>query len=161
MVEEYVDEGISGTRSTRPALDRLMADARRRKFDTVAVWRFDRFARSTKHLVAALEEFKHLGIDFVSYQENLDLGSPMGEAMFTIIAAIAKLERDIIAERVKSGLRRARKEGTRLGRPKAKLNRLKAARLKSQGLSVRAIAKELGCSSATVHRCLKNLPAQA
>ena len=94
-----------------------MNDARKRRFDVVLVWRFDRFARSTKHLVLALEEFKNLGIDFVSYQENIDTSSPLGAAIFTIISAVAQLERDIIAERVKSGLRRARDNGKRLGRP--------------------------------------------
>jgi len=156
IVEEYVDEGISGTRDSRPALNRLMADAKRRKFDVIAVWRFDRFARSTKHLVTALEEFRHLGISFVSYQENLDLGSPMGEAMFTIIAAISKLERDIIAERVKSGLRRAKSQGTRLGRPRASVDVDRVVTLQGEGLSIRSIAAELGVSRGAVERCLKN-----
>ena len=117
----YDDKGISGTRDSRPALDSLMNDARKRRFDVVLVWRFDRFARSTKHLVLALEEFKNLGIDFVSYQENIDTSSPLGAAIFTIIGAVAQLERDIIAERVKAGLRRARSNGKRLGRPQGSI----------------------------------------
>ena len=161
VVDEYVDQGISGTKEKRQALDRLMADARRKHFDIVVVWRFDRFARSTKHLVTALEEFRYLGITFVSHQENLDLGSPMGEAMFTIIAAIAKLERDIIAERVRSGLRRARSKGTRLGRPRVAVNVGKVARLRLQGMSVREIAADLGVTRYAVHQCLKNLDAAA
>ncbi len=100
-------DNISGTKNTRPGLDQLMNDARKRKFNMVLVWRFDRFARSTKHLVNALYEFRNLGIDFISYQENIDTSSPLGEAIFTIISAMDTLERDIIAERVKGGLRKA------------------------------------------------------
>lgn len=117
IFEEYCDNGISGTKDSRPALNQLMDDARKRRFDVVLVWRFDRFARSTKHLILAMEEFKNLGIDFVSYQENIDTSSPLGGAIFTIISAVAQLERDIIAERVRAGLRRARERGKRLGRP--------------------------------------------
>ncbi len=115
---EYCDNGISGTKDSRPALNELMGDAKKRKFDAVLVWRFDRFARSTRHLINALEEFKNLGIDFVSYQENIDTSSPLGGAIFTIISAVAQLERDIIAERVKAGLRRAVENGKQLGRPR-------------------------------------------
>ncbi len=102
IFKEYVDEGISGTKDSRPALNELMNDAKKRRFDVVLVWRFDRFARSTRHLINALEEFKNLGIDFVSFQENIDTSSPLGSAIFTIISAVAQLERDIIAERVRS-----------------------------------------------------------
>ncbi len=111
IFREYVDEGISGTKDSRPALNELMNDARKRRFDAVLVWRFDRFARSTRHLINALEEFKNLGIDFVSYQENIDTSSPLGSAIFTIISAVAQLEKDIIAERVKAGLRKAVENG--------------------------------------------------
>lgn len=105
---EFVDEAISGATKKRPALDTLMDGARKRQFDAVAVWRFDRFARSTKHLLEALDEFRHLGIDFVSFSENMDTSSPLGEAIFTIVAAVAQLERDIIRERVKAGVARVR-----------------------------------------------------
>jgi DNA invertase Pin-like site-specific DNA recombinase len=91
----YKDNGVSGSLEQRPELSKLMDDARKRKFDTVLVWRFDRFARSTKHLVNALYEFRNLSIDFISYQENIDTSSPLGEAIFTIISAMATLERDI------------------------------------------------------------------
>ncbi len=121
IFKEYVDEGISGTKDSRPALNELMDNAKKRRFDVVLVWRFDRFARSTQHLINALEEFKNLKIDFVSYQENIDTSSPLGSAIFTIISAVAQLERDIIAERVKAGLRRARENGKKLGRPKVKI----------------------------------------
>ena len=94
VFEEYCDDGISGSKDSRPALNKLMDDARKRRFDVVLVWRFDRFARSTKHLILALEEFRNLGIDFISYQENIDTSSPLGGAIFTIISAVAQLERD-------------------------------------------------------------------
>ncbi len=118
VFREYCDNGISGTKDSRPALNDLMNDAKKRRFDVVLVWRFDRFARSTKHLILALEEFRNLGVDFVSYQENIDTSSPLGSAIFTMISAVAQLERDIFAERVKAGLRRAREKGKQLGRPK-------------------------------------------
>ncbi len=127
--KEYVDEGISGTKDSRPALNELMNDAKKRRFDVVLVWRFDRFARSTKHLILALEEFKNLGVDFISYQENIDTSSPLGSAIFTIISAVAQLERDIIAERVKAGLRRARENGKKLGRPRAEVSKGEIYRL--------------------------------
>ena len=155
VFREYCDNGVSGTKETRPALDALMADARKRRFDVVLVWRFDRFARSTKHLILALEEFKGLGIDFVSYQENIDTSSPLGGAIFTIISAVAQLERDIIAERVKAGLRRARANGKRLGRPQVAVEKQRLLKLHSQGLSSRDIAKTLGLSPSTVLRRLK------
>jgi DNA invertase Pin-like site-specific DNA recombinase len=112
----YVDRGISGTKDKRPALDTLMDDARKRRFDAVLVWRFDRFARSTRHLITALEEFRHYGIDFISFHENIDTSSPMGKAMFTVVAAVAELERSLIAERVKAGLRNAKSKGKHIGR---------------------------------------------
>jgi len=132
-----------------------MADAKKRKFDIVLVWRFDRFARSTRHLINALEEFKNLGIDFVSFQENIDTASPLGSAIFTIISAVAQLERDIIAERVKAGLRRAKENGKRLGRPRVNVDPDEIHRLRLMGLSLRQIATELGCSRSTVARSLE------
>ncbi len=155
VYREYVDAGISGTKESRPELDRLMDDAKKRKFDIVLVWRFDRFARSTRHLINALEEFKNLGIDFVSFQENIDTASPLGSAIFTIISAVAQLERDIIAERVKAGLRRAKENGKRLGRPRVNVDPDEIHRLRLMGLSLRQIATELGCSRSTVARSLE------
>jgi len=154
IFKEYVDEGISGTKDSRPALNDLMNDAKKRRFDVVLVWRFDRFARSTKHLILALEEFRNLGIDFVSYQENIDTSSPLGSAIFTIISAVAQLERDIIAERVKAGLRRAKENGKKLGRPSKKVDRYEIRRLRSEGRSLRQIAAELNVSKNTVARHL-------
>ena len=154
VYSEYCDHGISGNKDSRPALNRLMNDARKRRFDVVLVWRFDRFARSTKHLVLALEEFKNLGIDFVSYQENIDTSSPLGAAIFTIISAVAQLERDIIAERVKAGLRRATENGKRLGRPRASVDLQRVRKMASAGLSHRTIARRLRTSHTTVRRIL-------
>ena len=151
----YKDNGVSGTKETRPALDDLMDDAKKRRFDVVLVWRFDRFARSTKHLVTALYEFRNLGIDFISYQENIDTSSPLGEAIFTIISAMSKLERDIIAERVKGGLRKAKANGKRLGRPKSEVDTDKVIEYKEQGKSIREIAKEMGIHRSKVERTLK------
>ncbi len=153
--KEYCDNGISGTTDSRPALNELMNDARKRRFDVVLVWRFDRFARSTKHLILALEEFKNLGVDFVSYQENIDTASPLGSAIFTIISAVAQLERDIIAERVKAGLRRARENGKKLGRPKVSVDMDQVKALHSQGYSTRAIAEELGLTKSTAANLVK------
>ncbi len=151
----YKDNGVSGTKESRPALSELMNDAKKRKFDIVLVWRFDRFARSTKHLVNALYEFRNLSIDFISYQENIDTSSPLGEAIFTIISAMAKLERDIIAERVKGGLRRARANGKRLGRPKHTVDTKKVVEHRKQNKSIRQIASEMNLSRGTVERTLK------
>ncbi len=151
----YKDSGVSGTKETRPALSELMNDAKKRKFDIVLVWRFDRFARSTKHLVTALYEFRNLGIDFISYQENIDTSSPLGEAIFTIISAMSKLERDIIAERVKGGLRKARANGKRLGRPKREVDTDKVIEYRNQNKSIRQIAGEMSLSRGTVERTLK------
>ena len=132
-----------------------MNDAKKRRFDTVLVWRFDRFARSTRHLINALEEFKNLKIDFVSYQENIDTSSPLGGAIFTIISAVAQLERDIIAERVKAGLRQAVENGKRLGRPKVSVDVKEVRQLRSEGMSLRAIAKETGISRTTVSEIVR------
>src|SRR5262249_52468665 len=118
VVEEYRDEGISGSKDSRPALDRLMKDARTRKFDVIVVARFDRFARSVSHLLRALEEFSHLGVDFVSLSESIDTSTPMGRMIFTVLAAVAELERNLIKERVHMGISRARKQGKALGRPR-------------------------------------------
>jgi DNA invertase Pin-like site-specific DNA recombinase len=155
IADEYSDTGISGTKSTRPGLDRLMDSARKRKFDVLLVWRFDRFARSVKHLVLALEELRSLNIDFVSYQENVDTSSALGQAIFTIIAAMAALERNIIVERVHAGLRRARKEGKRIGRPTTTVDTAQVMSLRRQGHSIRQIAARIGASRAKILRVLQ------
>jgi DNA invertase Pin-like site-specific DNA recombinase len=154
LAGEYVDQGISGSREKRPALDRLMADARRRVFGAVVVFRFDRFARSVSHLARALDEFRALGVDFVSLHEAVDTSTPMGRAMFHVAGAFAELEREIIRERVKAGLQNARRRGKRLGRPRAMVNVTKVGEMARRGLSGRRIGKELGVSEFTVRRIL-------
>jgi DNA invertase Pin-like site-specific DNA recombinase len=147
---EYIDVGQSGAKEFRPELNKLMEDARKRRFDAIVVWRFDRFARSTKHLLLALEEFRSLGIQFISYQENMDTSSPLGQALFTIGSAVAQLERDLIRERVSAGLRNARANGKKLGRPKSAVGRERILELKAQGRSLRQIAANLGVGYGTV-----------
>src|SRR5436853_3280926 len=149
IVQEYADEGISGSKDSRPALDKLMKDARARKFDVVIVARFDRFARSVSHLLRALEEFNHLGIDFVSLSESIDTSTPVGRMIFTVLGAVAELERNLIKERVHMGISRARKQGKRLGRPKRIFDREKA-RLFLQTMSVREAARQLGVSRGVI-----------
>ena len=153
IVEEYRDEGISGSKDSRPALDRLMKDARARKFDVVIVARFDRFARSVSHLLRALEEFSHLGVDFVSLSESIDTSTPMGKMIFTVLGAVAELERNLIKERVHMGISRARKEGKRLGRPRRIFDR-EQARTMLQSMSAREVARQLGVSRGVVERAL-------
>jgi len=153
---EYVDNGVSGAKDSRPELNRLMADAGKRRFDIVAVWRFDRFARSTSHLLRALEQFRALGIDFVSFAENVDTSTPTGKMIFTVLGAVAELERSLIAERVRAGLRNARAKGRTLGRPRVVVDTVGIGRLRSQGRTVREIANELGYSRSLVHKTLAN-----
>ncbi len=155
ITTEYSDHGISGTKSSRPALDQLMNDARKRKFDTVLVFRFDRFARSSRHLILALEEFKVLGIDFISYSENIDTSSPLGKAIFTIISAMSELERNVIVERVKSGLENAKRKGKQLGRPCASFDSEKALSLRKSGMSLRDIAAQLHISKSKLGEYFK------
>jgi DNA invertase Pin-like site-specific DNA recombinase len=149
---EYVDTGISGTKEKRPELDRLMSDAHRRKFDTVVVWKFDRFARSVSHLLRALDTFRVLGIEFVSLSESLDTATPAGRMVFTVLGAVAELERSLIVERVKAGLRNARAKGKRLGRPRKVLPDSRIASLRARGCSWRTIARQIGCSARTARR---------
>jgi DNA invertase Pin-like site-specific DNA recombinase len=152
ITDEYVDLGISGAKDRRPELDRLMTDARRRRFDIVLVARFDRFARSTRHLVLALEEFNSLGIDFVSLNESVDTSTPMGKMIFTVIGAVAELERSLIRERVMMGLERAKRQGKKLGRPQKLIDREQVATLQARDLSLRQIALELNVSKDKVAR---------
>jgi DNA invertase Pin-like site-specific DNA recombinase len=150
VFREYVDQGQSGTKDSRPQLNPLMDDARKRKLDAVIVWRFDRFARSTKHLLSALEEFRSLGVGFISYQENIETGTPLGQALFTIIAAVAELERNLIVERVCAGIRNAKSNGKRLGRPRQYLDHDRIAEMQSSGMSLRQIAAALNVGYGTV-----------
>jgi DNA invertase Pin-like site-specific DNA recombinase len=158
---EYVDIGISGTKEKRPALDRLMADAHKRRFDVVVVWRFDRFARSVSHLLRALETFNSLGIAFVSLSEQIDTSTPTGKMVFTVLGAVAELERSLIVERVRAGLRNAKANGKRLGRPRVVVDTARIATLRAEGLSWAKIGERLGASEGTVRsvaqRSAKNL----
>ena len=162
---EYLDEGISGAEDSRPELNRLMTDAHRRKFDAIVCWKFDRFARSVSHLLRALETFNSLGIAFVSLSEQIDTTTPAGRMIFTVLGAVAELERSLIAERVRAGLRNARAKGKRLGRPRAVVDRAEIARLRERGGSWRTIARQVGCSARTARRvsstCGKNLLGRA
>jgi len=160
QLHQVYSDRASGAKERRPGLDALMADARRGAFDVVLVFRFDRFARSVKQLIQALEEFRSLGIDFVSHQEALDTSTPMGRAMFTIIAAMAELERSVIKERVLAGMAYARLRGTKSGRPIGRpcviFRRDEARELRDQGLSWRQSARKLGVSATTVRRAYKD-----
>jgi DNA invertase Pin-like site-specific DNA recombinase len=153
---ECVDLGISGSKVRRPELDRLMADAQRHEFDAVIVWKFDRFARSVSHLLRALETFQELGIDFVSLSESLDTSTPAGKMVFTVLGAVAELERSLIVERVKAGLRIARAKGKRLGPPRVILDVYRIGALRDAGISWPEIAKQLSCGVGTVYRAFHN-----
>src|SRR3984893_8306488 len=154
LVREYVDVGQSGAKDSRPELNKLMDDARKRQFDAIVVWRFDRFARSTKHLLRALEEFRSLGIQFISYQENVDTSTPLGQALFTIVSAVAQLERELIRERVTAGIRNARANGKQLGRPKSRVDPERIRQLRAQGNSLQQIATDLGIGYGTIRERL-------
>lgn len=155
-VTEYVDAGVSGAKDSRPELDRMMADCRRGKIDRVTVWRFDRFARSVSHLLRALEEFQSLGIDFVSVTEAIDTSTPMGRMVFTVLGAVAELERSLTIERVKAGQRSARARGRHIGRrftfSDAHISQAKL--LRASGATVRDIATQLGLTKSVAHRIL-------
>src|SRR5213075_772469 len=141
-----------------PQLDRLMADARRHELHAVLVWKFDRFARSVSHLLRALETFQALGIDFVSLSESLDTSTPTGKMAFTVLGAVSELERNLIIERVKAGLRNARAKGKRLGRPRVIVDAARIADLRTQGRSWAQIKDELGVSKGTAQRVFAALP---
>ena len=136
---EYVDHGVS-SRDVRPQLEMLMKDAHKRKFDAVTVWKFDRFARSTKELVFALEQFQSLGVDFISITQAMDTSGPMGKLIFTVLASIAEFERDLIRERVIAGMRQARLQGKHCGRPMIEFDVDQAAGLRKGGMSWRRLA---------------------
>jgi len=150
IVGEYVDYA-SGTREDRPQYQALFAAARRRQVDIVLVWRYDRFARSTQALVQALKEFQSLGVDFISYQENIDTTTPQGEMIFTVMASLAQFESTLMSERVKAGMARAKAQGKRISRsPIAKGMQVRIAELHAQGTSLHQISKQLGLGYGTV-----------
>ena len=154
IVAEFTDR-ISGTRARRPGLDQLMTGARRGRFDVVLVWASDRIARSVKHFLDVLDEFNRLNIEFVSFREQIDTGGPLGRALVVIIGAIAELERNLIIERVRAGMRRARLEGRHIGRNPLSLDHAAIRRERGQGHSLRRIAKNHRISTATVQRVFR------
>ena len=155
IVEEYVDT-VSGVRSRRAGLDRLMNDARRGRFQVLVVWSFDRLGRSVRHFLEVLDELNHLNIEFISFRENIDTSGPLGRAMVVILGAIAELERNLIIERVRAGMRRAKLEGQRIGRPKLIVDREAVVRDRQLGFSIRQLAKMHRLSRTSVTRVLDN-----
>lgn len=160
IASEYVDSGVSGSKERRPQLDRLMADAKKRHFDSVVVYRYDRFARSLRHLVNALEDFRALGIEFVSLHEGVDTSTPNGRLIFGIFASIAEFERELIRDRVRSGLRNAKAKGKRIGRPRVAVNAARVAVMRAQGSSWSEICAETGLSAGTARRSLAKSPSE-
>ena len=153
IVNEYTDR-ISGTRARRPGLDQMMRDGHRGQFDVVLVWASDRIARSVKHFLDVLDELNRLNIEFISFRENIDTGGPLGRAIVVIIGAIAELERNLIVERVRAGMRRAKLEGRHIGRKPLDLDRTAILRDRSQGQSLAQLARGHRVSRATIHRVL-------
>ncbi len=158
IVEEFTDQGVSGCKESRPALNRLMSGACRRQFDAVLVWKIDRFGRSLKHLVNALAELAALGVAFISLRDNLDLSTPSGRLMFQIIGAMAEFERALIQERVRAGIRNARAKGKRLGRPRVVVDASRIVSLRARGDSWSQIQDQLGVSKGTAQRAFAALP---
>jgi DNA invertase Pin-like site-specific DNA recombinase len=154
IVEEFTDV-ISGAKARWPGLDGMMRDARRGKFDVVLVWASDRIARSVKHFLDLLDELNRLNIEFISFREQIDTGGPLGRAVVVIIGAIAELERNLIIERVRAGMRRAKLEGRHIGRKPLALDRPAILRDRQRGHSLGQLAKSYRASRATIHRVLK------
>lgn len=162
IVGEYVDHGVSGSKDRRPELDRLMADIRKggaRAPGIVACWRFDRFARSVRQLVNALEEFRVRGIEFISLSDGVDTSTPTGRFTFHVIAALAEMEREVIRARVQAGVDAARRRGVKLGRPRVHIDIERARALLAQpGASLRKVSRVLGCGASTLAKTLKEAP---
>jgi DNA invertase Pin-like site-specific DNA recombinase len=154
VVDEFVDQGVSGAKDQRPAMNRLMDAARKRRIDIVLIAKFDRFARSVRHLVSALEEFRTLGVAFIATSDAIDTTTPTGRMTFHVIAAMAEFERSLIQERIMSGLARARAQGKHLGRPRIAVDVARVRDLRQQGLSLRAITRETGINKDAVRRTL-------
>src|ERR1019366_1627783 len=152
IVREYVDQGVSGTKARRPALDQMLQDAHRHRFDVVVVWAVDRMARSTKHFLQVLDELNGLSIQFLSQREAIDTDGPLGRAVVVIISAIAELERSLIVERVRAGMRRAKLDGRRIGRAPLDVDRIAIVSDRRTGLSLTLVSKKHGVSRATVCR---------
>ncbi len=154
IVQEYTDR-LSGVKARRPGLDQMMADARRGRFDVVLTWSCDRIARSTRHLLETLDELNRIGVEFVSFREQIDTGGPLGRAIIVIVGAVAELERSLIVERVRAGMRRARLDGQRIGRAPLVLDTAAIQQDRQRGQSIRQIARGHNISTATVQRVLQ------
>ena len=152
VAEEYTDHGISGAKARRPALDRMLKDAHRRKFDVVVVWACDRLARSTKHFLQVLDELNEVGVQFLSQREAIDTDGPLGRAIIVIVSAVAELERSLIVERVRAGMRRAKLDGRRIGRAPLEIDHAALVRDRLAGMSLTHVAKRYGLSRASVVR---------
>jgi DNA invertase Pin-like site-specific DNA recombinase len=157
IVGEYIDR-MTGSTDSRPAINRLMADACQRRFDAVLVWKLDRFGRSLRHLVNAIAELEALGVAFISFRDNPDLTTPSGRLMFQIVGAMAEFERALIQERVRAGLRNAKAKGKTLGRPRVIIDASRIASLRSLGRSWAQITDEIGVSKGTAQRAVVGLP---
>jgi DNA invertase Pin-like site-specific DNA recombinase len=155
VVHEYEDRGVSGTKARRPGLDALMADARRKKFSVVLVAAFDRIARSTKNFLQIIDEFESSGIEFISRRENIDTSGPMGRLFLTLISSIAELESDLIRERVRAGMRRAKLEGRQIGRSRLDVDREQLVTDRRSGMSLTTVAMRHNVSRASVCRLMK------
>ena len=162
IVEQYTDR-ISGVKARRPGLDKMMADARHGCFDVILVWASDRIARSVKHFLEVLDELNRLNVEFISFREQIDTGGPLGRAIIVIVGAVAELERNLIIERVRAGMRRAKLEGRAIGRQPLELDRSSILRDRNQGQSLRQLAKSYRVSRATIHRvvCKQTMPVAA
>jgi DNA invertase Pin-like site-specific DNA recombinase len=154
ITQEYTDR-VSGVKARRPGLDTMMRDARQGRFDVVLAWACDRIARSTRHFLEVLDELNRVGVEFVSFREQIDTAGPLGRAIVVIIGAIAELERNLIVERVRAGMRRARLEGRHIGRPSLELDRKAIVTDRQHGDSLGTIARNHGASRTTVHRILR------
>ena len=155
--KEYIDNGESGAKEQRPALNQLMDDARKRSIDLILVWRLDRFGRSLKHLILSLDELKTLGVGFVSFKESLDFATPTGRLMVHLLASFAEFERELIRERVIAGIKNAKAKGKHIGRPSLDLElRRKITDLRDKGMSFGNIGKTLGLAKGTVYKTFQN-----
>lgn len=154
IVKEYIDYA-SGSRNDRENYQKMLNDVRKMKTDAVLVWKFDRFARSTKELINALEEFNSLDVDFISYKENVDTSTPAGKILFTMISAFSEFEKSIIIERVKAGMEKAKAKGVRLGRPKLPPFKIQEAiEMKKKGVNYQTICKKLGLSKSSYYQII-------
>lgn len=153
---EYVDIGVSGSKESRPELNRMIGDAHRRRFDAVVCWKLDRLGRSLKHLVTTIEDLAAYGVSFISLRDNLDLSTPSGRLMMHIIAAMAEFERELIRERVTAGIQAAKRRGTKIGRPRAGISPERVRAMRAEGTPWRAIAKRFNVGTGTVVRALQS-----